>query len=82
MAFLIPAIERLIASANGGKKQLKALIISPTRELAQQIATEATALTTFHKIRTDCVFGGTNVNSEKRRLENQCPDMLIATPGT
>lgn len=83
MAFLIPAIESLrAAGAPPAAGTVSVLVISPTRELAQQIAAEATSLLTHHHpYRVQCVFGGTNIKSEKNRLARERLDFLIATPG-
>ena len=84
MAFLIPSIESLRrdGSAPPPKGSISVLVISPTRELAQQIATEARALLTYHKpYRVECFYGGTNIGSERRRLQNDRCDFLVATPG-
>ena len=56
--------------------------MSPTRELAGQIAAEATALLTFHptQLKVVCMFGGTNINSDKRNLAGHVT-FLVSTPG-
>lgn len=83
MAFLIPAIEslrRLGSPPPSGT--ISVLIISPTRELAQQIAAEANSLLTFHQpYKVQCVYGGTNIKSDKSRLARERCDFLVATPG-
>lgn len=78
MAFLIPAIEALVRSPPGNG--ISVLIMSPTRELASQIHKEALALLTHHPFKALCVYGGTNINSERNRLAGRC-DVLVATPG-
>ena len=64
---------------------ISVLILSPTRELAQQIETEARNLLTFHQrpraLRCDIVYGGTNINAERKRVVQRAPDILVATPG-
>jgi ATP-dependent RNA helicase MSS116 len=69
----IPAIERILA--RGGRRSpnpdIEVLVISPTRELAQQIEAEAKALLKYHPLRSDIIFGGSNINSDRRRFENQ-----------
>jgi ATP-dependent RNA helicase MSS116 len=87
LAFLIPAIESLIRlQAQQGNRQLPAknisvLILSPTRELATQIAAEAETLLRHHPFRVQCVYGGTNINGETKRLQSARADILVATPG-
>jgi superfamily II DNA/RNA helicase len=57
------------------------LVLSPTRELASQIENEAVKLTKFHRsIQVVCVVGGTNINTDKKRLAQKV-DILVATPG-
>lgn len=61
---------------------LGALILSPTRELAAQIAKEAQVLTTFQPgMKIVTVVGGTNIGGDKKRMGDGTIDMLIATPG-
>ncbi|KAL3162374.1 hypothetical protein ABBQ32_010052 [Trebouxia sp. C0010 RCD-2024] len=78
IAFLIPALEQMKATPSG---KISALIISPTRELASQIAVEAQALGKFHNITVQCVVGGTNMDSEIKRMKRTPPHILVATPG-
>lgn len=57
------------------------LVLSPTRELANQIAAEARSLLTFHDGAKVVVFvGGTNINSDKRAIASGAT-VLVATPG-
>ena len=81
LGFLIPSVELLIKNRAPARDAVQCLILSPTRELAQQIATEADSLLTFHTGMTVVtVVGGTNINQDKRRLNNKV-DILVATPG-
>ncbi len=61
MAFLIPALEALRRSAPPGRNQISVLILSPTRELASQIAKEAETLLTYLPYKAQVVYGGTNI---------------------
>lgn len=83
LGFLIPAVEvlRKAAPPAPGRGPIGALIISPTRELAMQIHREATQLLTFSSLRAQAVIGGTNIESERKRLRNERCDILVATPG-
>lgn len=63
-----------------GKGPIAALILSPTRELTNQIALEAKALTTFQPLNIVSLIGGTNINSDVRRLGGNV-DIIVATPG-
>ncbi|KAJ3125122.1 hypothetical protein HK101_005986, partial [Irineochytrium annulatum] len=90
MGFLVPSVERLCRQINSGGRippatAVSVLIISPTRELAIQIATEAESLLAFHPFKVQCVVGGTNMKTEARALKSSAPsdrnDILVATPG-
>ncbi|KAL4146543.1 hypothetical protein PRNP1_012407 [Phytophthora ramorum] len=55
---------------------------SPTRELAQQIATEANRVTKFHELNVACFVGGANIKKDERTLTSSAPiDILVAIPG-
>ena len=81
LGFLIPAINRLQTTTTGRDRRgvTSILIISPTRELASQIHTEAKQLLTFlPHLSLQCCFGGTNIKKDLnafRRLN--FPDILI-----
>lgn len=81
VAFLLPAIQRLITTRRS-PGNIYTLILSPTRELAMQIEKEAkTLLRNVPDIGVQHVVGGTNMNAETKRLNNQRCDILVATPG-
>lgn len=79
LGFLIPAIEILSKQKAAGKGG-PILVLSPTRELAQQIQKEASSLCAFNGFTTTILVGGTNMNSEASRLRSPC-DIVVATPG-
>lgn len=81
VGFLLPAIERLAKQGAPRKGDVSCLVISPTRELASQIGEEAKSLLTYHPFNCQVVFGGTNINSERKRLTSQGVEFLVATPG-
>ncbi|CAN0301016.1 unnamed protein product [Phaeothamnion confervicola] len=81
LAFLIPAVERAIREPRRAGR-IAVLVISPTRELASQIAEEAKQLLTYHRgMGVQCVVGGTNIKSDLRALADRPPTVLVATPG-
>lgn len=82
IAFLLPAIERIKAQKRP-PRTVACLVISPTRELAAQIAAEAAKLVQFQRppIVVQCVVGGTNMKSEASKMSARAPDILVATPG-
>ena len=83
VAFLLPAIERVLRSREYQPGlNIGILVISPTRELAQQIGDEAEKLLTFHNdMSVQVVFGGTKVSRDAARLRKKLPTILVATPG-
>ena len=81
LAFLVPAVERLRTQGRRSDS-VGGLIISPTRELATQIAEEAKMLLHFlPDLRLQVVFGGTNIRTDLSKLKRRAPDILVATPG-
>ncbi|CAM9208434.1 unnamed protein product, partial [Phaeothamnion confervicola] len=90
LAFLIPAIERAArarAAAGGSLDGTSCLVISPTRELAAQIAKEAELLATFHgkgrdRMTVDIAVGGAcKPAADLKRFRGSPPVILVATPG-
>lgn len=81
VAFLLPVVQNLVTKKTGGSRATSLLVISPTRELAMQIATEAkTLLQRFPQYKVCTAIGGTNPRSEANRILSGC-DILVATPG-
>jgi ATP-dependent RNA helicase MSS116 len=74
LAFLIPAIERLTRSSVPAGT-ISILVLSPTRELANQIEEEAISLCRFHQLHTMCIVGGTNVNGDKTKFRQRMPNV-------
>lgn len=81
-AFALPVINQLIETqdAEKGEKKIKALIISPTRELAHQINENFKAFCKYTNLRTTVVYGGVSLEPQKDVLKKGV-DILIATPG-
>lgn len=82
VAFLLPAIQRLLAS----KREpglVSVLILTPTRELALQIEKEANILLRGfeNEIGVQHTVGGTNMTTEIKNLKSRRCDILVATPG-
>ena len=59
----------------------RALIMAPTRELAQQIFSDCAALIKHTDLHSACIMGGVNYESQQHELERGYIDILIATPG-
>ncbi len=81
-AFLIATFERLLAadSAAGEKKQPRAFMLAPTRELAIQIANDAEILGKHTGFKIGLAYGGTDYEKQRRIIEEGI-DILIGTPG-
>jgi ATP-dependent RNA helicase RhlE len=81
-AFALPILQSLLDKQDAPKKgkTVKALIVSPTRELAIQIEENFKAYSTYTNLRTTVVFGGTSIEPQKDVLKKGI-DILIATPG-
>jgi superfamily II DNA/RNA helicase len=76
LAFLLPILSRLEGSA----PDPRAVVICPTRELAQQVAAEAERFGARRGVRMSLVYGGTSSGEQKKKLAAGC-DLLIGTPG-
>jgi ATP-dependent RNA helicase MSS116 len=83
LAFLIPAVEQVLQSPTYQPgHNIGCLVISPTRELATQIADQAEKLLTFHSGMTvQVMYGGTKRPRDVSILTNRLPTILVATPG-
>ena len=80
-AFTIPILQHLAEEVQPKEhKQIKALIVTPTRELALQIAESIEDYGKNLHLRSTVIFGGVNQNPQTRRLQ-QGVDILVATPG-
>ncbi|WP_229618257.1 DEAD/DEAH box helicase [Vibrio parahaemolyticus] len=80
-AFSLPMIQQLLDSGRtASRKTARALILAPTRELAEQIADNIKAYTKYTDLSVVAVFGGRKMSSQVSALENGV-DILVATPG-
>lgn len=80
-AFAIPIIEQLKDNIGGnGVRPIKALILTPTRELAIQIEESFSDYGKYTGVKHMVIFGGVNQNPQVRALKSGT-DVLIATPG-
>ncbi len=76
-AFGIP----LIVGLDVDKKYPQAVVMAPTRELAQQITEDLRDLAHFYpEVRVVCVYGGANMNRQIEQLKKG-PQIVVATPG-
>ncbi|MFT5761415.1 MAG: ATP-dependent RNA helicase RhlE [Polaribacter sp.] len=81
-AFALPILQRLFDKQDASKKgkKIRALIVSPTRELAQQIEENFNAYCKYTNLKIGIVFGGISIEPQKIMLRKGI-DVLIATPG-
>lgn len=80
-AFSLPIIQQLCQEkTNSKKREIRALILTPTRELAIQINESLTDYTKYVDIRHCVIFGGVKQNAQVNELR-QGIDILVATPG-
>lgn len=76
-AYLLPILKQLKYQE---KKQPRVLIMVPTRELVVQVCNEIEKLTKYMSVKTGGVYGGTNINTQKK-LVHEGLDIVVATPG-
>ena len=80
-AFALPSLHRLAADPKGrSPASCRMLVMSPTRELAAQIAENMRGYAKYLNLSVQCVFGGIPVGKQARGLAMGC-DVLVATPG-
>ncbi|HOU16057.1 MAG TPA: DEAD/DEAH box helicase [Anaerolineae bacterium] len=76
-AFILPILQRL---TRGNLRQIRALIVAPTRELAEQIYEVSTALGTRTKARTVAIYGGVSKGPQIAALQHGV-EIVVACPG-
>ena len=86
-AFSLPMLQllserraRANGNGNGGKKSVRALILTPTRELALQINASFRAYGRHLPLRTAVILGGVPMGAQLKALSRK-PDIVVATPG-
>lgn len=75
-AYGIPMVERMAADA----EQIQGLVITPTRELAVQVAEELNRIGQFKGIRALPIYGGQDINRQIKALKKK-PSIIVGTPG-
>lgn len=86
--FLLTIINELLCNPLNPKVdghrylgEARALILAPTRELAQQIYQDCLQFTQFTSLHTVCLLGGTDYDKQVNQLNKKFVDIIIATPG-
>jgi len=87
--FTLPLLQGLLnnksqlnprSTSQHSGNQARALVLTPTRELAAQVAESIATYGQFLKLKSCVVFGGVKINPQMQKLRGGC-DILIATPG-
>ncbi|MFO7604261.1 MAG: ATP-dependent RNA helicase RhlE [Gammaproteobacteria bacterium] len=80
--FTLPLLQRLISSttAEAGRRPIRALVLTPTRELAAQVHESVQTYGRHLPLKSTVIFGGVSINPQKQKLIKGV-DILVATPG-
>ena len=78
--FTLPILQRLSNKPSIKSNRARALVLTPTRELAAQVQDSVSSYGKFLKLRSAVVFGGVNINPQMMKLRRGV-DILVATPG-
>lgn len=78
-AFVLPLLEKINSASS--RRNIEAIILSPTRELANQIGQELKSFCAHEPIQTLCVYGGVPIDGQIRTLKKQRPQVVVGTPG-
>jgi len=80
--FTLPLLQRLAANNNTDKSHrvVRALILTPTRELAAQVGASVRDYSKYLALRSEIIFGGVSINPQITKVRRGT-DILIATPG-
>jgi ATP-dependent RNA helicase RhlE len=80
--FTLPILQRLLSNAKptSGKRQLKVLILTPTRELAAQVQESVVTYGKYTGLKSTVIFGGVGANPQIKAIQAGL-DILVATPG-
>ena len=79
--FTLPMLQHLqTSSADGGRRRVRALILTPTRELAAQVAESVSDYGRYLPYKAAVIFGGVSINTQISKLRKGV-DIVVATPG-
>lgn len=78
--FTLPLLHKLSQTKTGGKPVIKALILTPTRELAAQVEDNLNTYAKYTGLKSLVIFGGVGINPQISALRRGV-DILVATPG-
>ena len=75
-AFSLPILEQI----DSGAREVQGIVLAPTRELARQVAEEATQLAQFKDIHVVAIYGGVGFGAQEAAL-NEGAELIVGTPG-
>jgi ATP-dependent RNA helicase RhlE len=78
--FVLPILQRLAATPAQGKRPIRVLILTPTRELAAQVEESVRVYGKYVDVKSTMIFGGVSINPQITALKNGI-DIVVATPG-
>jgi ATP-dependent RNA helicase RhlE len=78
--FVLPILQRLAATPVAGPRRIRALVLTPTRELAAQVEESVRVYGKYLPLKSGVIFGGVNINPQFEMLRRGI-DLLVATPG-
>jgi len=78
--FTLPLLQILSKQSSSNHRKIRALILTPTRELAAQIYDNVVEYSKYIELRSAVIFGGVNQKPQVSKIRNGI-DILIATPG-
>lgn len=76
-AFALPLLNKLSKDT----KSVQAIILAPTRELANQICEEIRKFSVHERIRVESVYGGVSIDNQVRNIKKFHPQIIVGTPG-
>ena len=79
-AFVLPILHRLLNQKSFAKRDARALILAPTRELAKQVYIEVRSLLSSLSIKAELIVGGENYNDQVKALRHN-PQIIVGTAG-
>ena len=80
LAYLLPTVQNLLMNKPFLKKDPRALILAPTRELAKQIFTQVQFLINGTRLQSELIIGGIDFNKQAKKLALH-PHIIVSTPG-
>jgi ATP-dependent RNA helicase RhlE len=79
-AFTLPMLQKLSGKKGEGKRYVRALVLTPTRELAAQVHQSVRTYGKYLKLKSAEIYGGVSIQPQTRALRNGV-DIIVATPG-